>query len=118
MFNQDALLKLELCIDHLTAISNYFGNINNADDLFTLHDGVYYDAVLMRLQALSETLKKINAKYPEITEALQYTSMDDIIKFRDLVSHHYEKLEYEIIFNICTVDLPQLKNSITAILNT
>ncbi|MDE3142737.1 MAG: DUF86 domain-containing protein [Bacteroidota bacterium] len=116
MFNQDAILKLELCLDHLLAINKYFSYIKNAEDLFTLNDGVYYDAVLMRLQALSETLKKLNNRHPKIIELLQYDGIDDLIKFRDLVSHHYEKLEYEIIYNICTVDLPKLKNCITEIL--
>ncbi|HEX3023884.1 MAG TPA: HepT-like ribonuclease domain-containing protein [Chitinophagaceae bacterium] len=116
MFKQDAILKLELCLDHLLAIDKYFGYIKNAEDLFILNDGVYYDAVLMRLQALSETLKNLNRKHPQVIESLQYASIGDLIKFRDLVSHHYEKLEYEIIYNICAVDLPKLKKSITEIL--
>jgi len=116
MFNLDVKLKLELCLDHITAINNYFDKIKKAEDLFTLNDGVYYDAVLMRLQALSETLKKINSKYPQVIKSLQYDGINDLIKFRDLVSHHYEKLEYEIIYNICTVDLIKLKNCILEII--
>ncbi len=112
MFKQDAFLKLELCIDHLDTVAVYFSKIKNAEDLFILNDGVYYDAVLMRLQALSETLKKLNNTYPSVIEFLKYEKIDDLIKFRDLVSHHYEKLDYEIIYNICTVELPKLKISI------
>jgi len=112
MFEPDVILKLELCVDHIIAIEKYFSNIKNADDLFMIDDGVYYDAVLMRLQALSEMLKKINNLYPKVIDALQYDEINDLIKFRDLVSHHYEKLKYEIIYNICVIDLPILKNSI------
>ncbi len=64
MFEQEAVLRLESCLDHVTAIETYFSNIKNAEDLFILNNGVYYDAVLMRLQALSEMLKKLSNKYP------------------------------------------------------
>lgn len=112
MFEQEAIMKLELCIDHIIAIEKYISNIKNANDLFMINDGICYDAVLMRLQALSEMLKKINNLYPKVIDALQYDEINNLIKFRDLVSHHYELLEYEIIYSICTIDLPILKNCI------
>jgi uncharacterized protein YutE (UPF0331/DUF86 family) len=32
-----------------------------------------------------------------------------IIRFRDLISHHYEKLDTEIIFEICSEYVPRLE---------
>ena len=32
-----------------------------------------------------------------------------IIRFRDFISHHYEMLDYEIIYQICNEYLPQLE---------
>lgn len=35
-----------------------------------------------------------------------------IIRFRDLISHHYEKVQEEIIFEICKTFIPNLKVTI------
>lgn len=35
-----------------------------------------------------------------------------IIRFRDIVSHHYEMMDHAIIFNICTTNIPELHNAI------
>lgn len=31
-----------------------------------------------------------------------------IARFRDLVSHHYEQVDYEIVYDICKNHLPKL----------
>ena len=43
---------------------------------------------------------------------------EKIIKFQDFISHHYEKLDYEVIFNICEIDLPPFKEVINTEFNT
>lgn len=70
----------------------------------------------MRLLAVGENLKKIYktdnqiaSKYPEI-------KWNDIIKFRDFISHHYELLDNEYVFDICKNELPILKAAIKKIL--
>ncbi|WP_246839413.1 HepT-like ribonuclease domain-containing protein [Leptospira licerasiae] len=37
---------------------------------------------------------------------------------RDIISHHYEGLDHEIIFSICNDKLKDLKTSVIDILNT
>lgn len=34
---------------------------------------------------------------------------DKIAKFRDLVSHHYEHVDHEIVYDICNAHIPRLK---------
>ena len=117
MFNNIQLLQLQLCVEHIQTIEIYLNNILDSEDLFIKDDGVYYDTVLMRLQALCESLKKLNINSPDIIIALKYPHIDDLIKFRDLVSYHYEKLKHEIIYDICTTELPLLKGCINNFIN-
>ena len=37
---------------------------------------------------------------------------DKIGRFRDLVSHHYEHVDHEIVYDICQNHIPRLKNVI------
>lgn len=34
------------------------------------------------------------------------------MRLRDIVSHHYEKVDHEIIFDICENHLPELQGTI------
>ena len=105
--------NLQIILESIILIENRFSKINSADDLVSSADGVLLlDAIAMRLQITGELLKKINKKdktllgnYPEI-------EWDNIMRLRDIVSHHYEKVDHEIIFDICKNHIPRLKSTI------
>ena len=40
-----------------------------------------------------------------------------IVDFRNIVSHEYELLDYQIIFKICTEEIPLLKQKIQTFLS-
>jgi uncharacterized protein with HEPN domain len=40
-----------------------------------------------------------------------------IIRFRDFISHHYDKADHEVLFDLCKNDLPDLKGKILQILH-
>ena len=37
---------------------------------------------------------------------------DNIMRLRDIVSHHYEQVDHEIIFDICKNHIPKLRKTI------
>jgi len=37
------------------------------------------------------------------------------MKLRDIISHHYEHVDHEIIYDICMNHLPNLKNAVQLI---
>lgn len=37
---------------------------------------------------------------------------DKIARFRDLVSHHYEHVDHEIVYDICETHIPKLREVI------
>jgi len=47
-------------------------------------------------------------KYPEI-------EWQNIMKLRDIISHHYEHVDHEIIYDICKNHLPNLKKAVQRI---
>ena len=115
MYNEVILSKLYTCLEHISAIEKYFNNSPSPESFFNKDEGVHYDATLMRLQALGENLKRISLKHPFVITDLGYAEIDNVIRFRDYVSHHYEQLEHEVVFDICAMKIPELKNCISAI---
>ena len=72
------------------------------------------DAITTRLQALGENIKSLNKTNDTLEIKYPKVEWQKIIMFRDFISHHYEKLDYEVIFDICKTDLPLLKAAIVA----
>ena len=118
MHNKEVILsKFEYVSQHVLQIKEYTKSIKNSDDYEISFEGVtLFDATMMRLQALGENLKQIELKAPEFLERHSEIDWEKIIRFRDFISHHYEKLESEIIFEICTVFIPKLEIAIDAII--
>ncbi|MBU4425535.1 MAG: DUF86 domain-containing protein [Proteobacteria bacterium] len=94
-------------------IENRFSTINSADDLVSSADGVLIlDAIAMRLHITGELLKKISKMDKTLLENYPEIEWDNIMRLRDIVSHHYEKVDHEIIFDICKNHIPRLKSNI------
>lgn len=73
-------------------------------------DGVtLLDAISMRLQVVGESVRKLQKKDPSFLSAYSQIEWDKIARFRDLVSHHYEQVDHEIVYDICRVHIPNLK---------
>ncbi len=105
--------SIETILTHLTVCEKRFSEIQTAHDFVASEYGaMLLDAIATRLQAIGENCKKIVQINPNIQEKYPEIEWEKIIRFRDFISHHYEKLDYEIIFEICFTDLPDLKNVI------
>lgn len=117
MYDEIILSKLATCIEHIEAIEKYFEIAKDPEHFSKLGEGLNYDATLMRLQALGENLKRISQKHPNVISDLNYDEIETVIRFRDYVSHHYEQLEHEVIFDICSKKTPRLKASILLLLS-
>lgn len=119
MLNSFIKEKLEYILDHAVTITIYFSNISQPSDFNSLPDGKKsFDAIISRLQALGENFKKIEKIEPGFTKEHISAEVEKIVKFRDFISHHYEKLDSDIIFEICRDDIPELTLSIKKFLQT
>jgi uncharacterized protein with HEPN domain len=80
------------------------------------HGVMILDSISMRLQNIGETVKNINKNFPGFLDKYPEIDWNKIIKFRDFISHHYESMDHEIVHNICTNNIPDLKKATEKIL--
>jgi uncharacterized protein with HEPN domain len=109
--------NLLLISESLDVINKRFSNINTPDDLVMDDYGVtILDSIAMRLQVVGELLKKIDKENSGFLKKYKEINWENIMRLRDIVSHHYEKVDHEIIFDICANHLPKLKKTIQKML--
>ena len=107
--------SLEAVLKSIELIESRFKSINKADDFIATPSGVtMMDSIAMRLQVIGERFKKLDAKVPGLLESYGIDPKP-IIRFRDFISHHYEEADYEVLYNVCKVHLPELKVKISLI---
>ena len=105
--------NLQIILESIVLIEKRFSKINSADDFVSSADGVLIlDAIAMRLQVVGELLKKISKMDKTLLENYPEIEWDKIMRLCDIVSHHYEKVDHEIIFDICKNHIPRLKSTI------
>lgn len=106
--------RLELILEHTTVILNRMRSVPDADWFNSGEPGqLIFDSLIARLQPIGENIKKIEVIEPGFTKNHLSQEAVDIIRFRDLISHHYELLDPQIIFSICKKEIPELHLSIT-----
>ncbi len=99
----DKFLQLS---ESISIIEDRCKNIQNVDD-----------ACIMRIQVIGETIKAIDDKtqrsffkdYPQVPWA-------KVIGLRNIISHEYANIDYEIIWVVITKHLPPLKETVENII--
>ena len=104
---------LESVLDSIEIIEDRFADVKSSAYFIESDDGLtLLDSISMRLQHVAETIGKLYRKRPEFFAAHPSINWDDIIQFRNFISHHYEFLDHEIIYDICSSDMPLLRQAI------
>ena len=108
------LAKLEDVLGNTEKITEYFSSIGKPVDFLEKEGIKTFDAISMRLQVIGELLKTVQKT--GILEKYSEIEWSEIIKLRELISHHYDKLEYDIIFHICKDSIPELRKTLARII--
>ncbi len=109
--------NLFLISESIGLILNRFANIRRPDDFVLDENGVtILDSIAMRLQVIGELLKKIEKADNSFLNNYNEINWENIMRLRDIVSHHYEKVDHEIIYDVCQNHLPLLKKTIQKML--
>jgi len=107
---------LDLMLESIELIESRFSKIGVADEFVQSSSGItYLDAISMRLQVVGESVRKIQNIKPSFLKRYSEIEWDKIARFRDFVSHHYSQVDHEIVFDICKVHIPQLKDALNKI---
>ena len=102
------LLSIEL-------IEERFKHISSSDDFIDSSEGLEkLDSISMRLQTIGEAIKNILKRDPQIlTNHIEKDYWSDIVRFREIISHHCIDIDSETVFDICNEDLKELKKIIS-----
>ena len=101
---------LDLLLESIILVQERFTMITQPDDFVSTSEGVtVLDAISMRLQVIGESVKRIQKMDPSLLKSYAEIEWDKIARFRDLVSHHYEHIDHEIVYDICQNHIPRLK---------
>lgn len=73
---------------------------------------IVYDSIAMRLQTIGESIKNIEKRNKQFLTNYPEIEWKEIMKLRDLISHHYKELNADTIFYTCVEDIPLLENVI------
>ena len=117
MPDQRLLNDLALVMEHINEVNYYFEEIKTPNDFVVDKQGnAFFDAILMHLQVIGELLKRNYLEHKEVFLKHNEIPWNEIIRMRDLISHHYDKLQHDIVFDICTNSLPELNICLTKII--
>jgi uncharacterized protein with HEPN domain len=109
--------NLFLISESIELVLNRFEDIRKPDDFVLDDNGVtILDSIAMRLQVIGELLKKIEKANHSFLKNYDEINWENIMRLRDIVSHHYEKIDHEIIYDIRQNHLPPLKKTIQEML--
>ena len=111
--------NLQVILESINLIEKRFEKIKSADDFVSNSYGTFVlDAISMRLQIVGELFKKIDKIDNSLLRRNPEIEWEKIMKLRDIISHHYEMIDHEIIFDICTNHIPKLKATVQRIIDT
>ena len=102
---------IEFILLSIVLIEERFESISGRDDFLEDHNGLEkLDAISMRLQSIGEAIKNILKRDEDVlTRYAEKEYWSNIVKFREIISHHYIDIDSEIVFDICDEDIKELK---------
>ena len=113
MSEEEIVDILDLLLESIILVQERFSKITESEDFVSTWEGVtFLDAISMRLQVIGESVKRIQKKDLSLLNGYVEIEWDKIARFRDLVSHHYEHVDHESVYDICQNHIPRLKNVI------
>jgi uncharacterized protein with HEPN domain len=105
--------RLTLIGEHVDVILERIKKISSADDFTDTDDGqILFDSILTRLQSIGENIKKIESIQKGFTQRHLHLDPGPIIRFRDIASHHYELMDYQVVYDICIKHIPELATAL------
>ena len=112
----------DLCLqitESIDLIQTWSTTIQTPEDFLRSPSNVLiFDACIMRLQVIGESIKKLDAQ-PALHLAEDYPSIPwrKIIALRNIISHEYANIEEAIIFAVIKQSLEPLKTTVSRISN-
>lgn len=109
--------KFSQILESIEIINTRIGEVKTVDELLSSAWGVTtLDACLMRLQVMGELVNAIDRKTNgELFKQFPSIPWRNIIGLRNIISHEYSNIDYDIIWSVITKNLPKLQKEIKVI---
>ena len=104
MKDKDYIQRLK---KYCNKINEYMKPVKSFNDFISKPEKV--DAVILNLEQIGETAKKLSK---EIKENFPEINWPSIIGLRNMISHEYEGIRLEIIYEIATRNIDALKKNL------
>ena len=107
---KQTLELIEMILDSISVIQNRTQHIETGDDFLISPDNMFIlDGVCMKLIFIGESIKNID-KITQENLLCKYPSIPwkEIMKQRDLIAHHYFRIDADSICSTIKEDLPFL----------
>ena len=106
MSKRDFRLYFEDILESTKKIEGYIANLTYDD---FVKDNKTIDAVVRNLETIGEAAKQIDEETKKKYDDIPWR---EIVDFRNRIIHGYFVIDYEIIWQIISKDLPDLKQKI------
>lgn len=97
---------------YIGSIIKYCKNIEDAGEVFGtdvedfLNNLYYQHSCSFELSQIGEAVKQLS---PELMRRFPEIEWSNIAKLRDLISHRYDRVDLQILWEVITVDVPKLR---------
>jgi uncharacterized protein with HEPN domain len=104
-------MKDKIYIDRIIKYAKKIGRYMEEVDTFTNFEknDEKVDAVILNLEQIGETAKKLSEETKQIYNSIYWPS---IIGLRNMISHEYEGIRLNIIYDIATASIPELLSNL------
>lgn len=89
-------------------ITTYMRGVQNVQAF--LRDEQKVDAVMLNLEQIGETAKKLTLETKQHVPSIHWPS---IIGLRNMISHQYEGVKLHIVYEIATINIPELLRNLS-----
>lgn len=99
-------------LETVEKIIRYTSNYHSADELY--QNDRDFDAAMMNFIVIGEEVGKLSEEVKEINDQINWQK---IYSLRSIIAHHYFGINVDIVWEIISIDLPNLKDDLNAIVN-
>ena len=94
------------------SIERIFGYVEGVDyDTFACN-GMIIDAVVRNLEIIGEAANHLSGKFCQNHDQIKWRN---IIDMRNLLIHNYAGVNIKVVWDTCSIDLPELKSQLDSI---
>lgn len=107
---------VNMMLDSIHVIQSRTSQIKSANDFLLTPDNTFLDGICMKLIFMGESVKTIDRlSAGKLFPLFPSIPWKEIMKLRDIIAHHYFKIDVDVIYSTIKEDLPPLQDALAQI---